>query len=284
MMQMRSDMDDMAAARALLSLYLDWGVDTALDDSPADYFKRSPITLPPRPSEPAVRDVARSARVQPDNVMPATVQPGPTLSRIMDMESLAAAAASWDRCSLRRTATHTVLPVGPVGAPLMIIGEAPDADEDRSGQPFSGESGKLLDRILASIALERKNLILSPALPWRPPGGRLPSEPEMESSLPLLVRAITLLRPRRLLLCGSLAVRMLTGRRETLARLRGRRLEVTVGEPAEGEKILKIQANVIRHPLQLRVSAGARKEMWADILQLGTDLESDSKSDAQEVI
>ncbi|MDG6094922.1 uracil-DNA glycosylase [Acetobacter sp. AN02] len=258
---------DTDGLRALLALHLEWGVDAALTDSPYDRFARAAEAAPARPQE--GKPPRRAA--PPVVSAPATPLPPAGLPDELDcMESLSAALAAFDGCSLRRTAMHTVLAEGPAGAPVMIIGDAPDADEDRSGRPFSGQAGALLDGMLGSIGLARGTLAVAAAIPWRPPGGRPPSAAEIEVCLPLLHRTIGLMRPQRLLLCGSLAARMVTGRTEPLARLRN----VWHGIPlrlrsAEGVwQDAEIPALVMRHPLQLKASAAARRESWADILRL----------------
>jgi DNA polymerase len=128
--------------------------------------------------------------------------------------------AAFELCALRDTATNLVFAEGDPASTTLIIGEPPGREEDRSGRPFAGAEGELLDQMLASVGLERDRLMLTPLLPWRPPGGRPPSASEVALCLPFLHRLIVLLGPRRLLLFGASAARAmlapgLTRRRQT---------------------------------------------------------------------
>jgi uracil-DNA glycosylase len=100
--------------------------------------------------------------------------------------------AEFDGCVLRGTASHTILPEGDPGAGLVLVGEPPSADDDRSGMAFAGPAGEYLDRMLAAINLSRTQLMLTPLIPWRPPGDRPPSPTELAICLPFLHRLIAL--------------------------------------------------------------------------------------------
>ncbi|WP_242011555.1 uracil-DNA glycosylase [Acetobacter fallax] len=319
---------DIETARALLRLQIEWGVDVDLDEAPHDRFAESaaeaarraaarqdavrdrgvlpsggevgPGVYEPEPKPPAeqadggwreeergggggMASVGRD-RVVSDRVAAAVAD----LAGVDTVEALALAIDRFDGCVLRGTATHSVLPVGPVGARVMVIGDAPDEDEDRSGLPFSGLAGALLDRMLASIGLERGQLVLAPAVPWRPPGGRAPSPVEVAACLPLLLRSIAVYRPERLLLCGGLATRMVLGAASERSgagmsvnptRLRGSWCETEWG--AEWGPVRPALA--IRHPLQLRASAAARREIWDDLLLLAVTLD-DAKATTDVIV
>ena len=127
------------------------------------------------------------------------------------IDELRAALAAFDGCALRDTAANLVFAAGDPDAALMLIGEPPGEAEDRSGTPFAGPDGILLDRMLASVGLSRDALLLTPLIPWRPPGGRLPNPAEIAVCLPFLHRLIALAAPRRLVLAGALAARTLFG-------------------------------------------------------------------------
>jgi len=121
------------------------------------------------------------------------------------------AIAGFDGCALRDTASNLVWAEGNPDGPALIIGEAPGRDEDRTGQPFAGADGVLLDQMLTSIGLARPQVLLAPLLPWRPPGGRPPNAAELAICLPFLHRLITLAQPDRLLIFGNTASRTLLG-------------------------------------------------------------------------
>ena len=111
------------------------------------------------------------------------------------------------------------------GAPrLMLIGEAPGAEEDRQGKPFVGPSGQLLDRMLATIGLDRTSVYITNVIYWRPPGNRAPTPAEIAACQPFLERQIELIRPRLIVFVGGIAARGLLGVKEGVTKLRGRRL------------------------------------------------------------
>src|SRR5262249_7051997 len=127
---------------------------------------------------------------------------------------------------IRKTATNTVFCDGNPASPVMLVGEAPGADEDRLGRPFVGVSGQLLDRILKCIDLDRaqedpaRAIYISNILNWRPPGNRTPSPAEIEVSLPFIERHIMLAKPKLIILCGGVSAKALLGREEGISRLR----------------------------------------------------------------
>ncbi len=141
--------------------------------------------------------------VPPTTPAPGFAGPADTL------DNLRAAIADFDGCALRDTASNLVFAEGDRSGTTLIIGEPPGREEDRGGRPFAGPEGQLLDQMLASIGLGRTELMLTPLLPWRPPGGRPPSPGEIALCLPFLHRLIALLQPRRIVLFGSTAARAL---------------------------------------------------------------------------
>ncbi|MFH7812764.1 MULTISPECIES: uracil-DNA glycosylase family protein [Acetobacter] len=268
-------------ALSLLRLYTEWGVDTAVTDNATDHRLSGagahplPRLLNPgklRPSAPAVQTPAMVAPHTPrQNPAPAAGNEGGMTSlgeaialarqvaaQADTPDALRTAMEQFDACSLRGTAMHTLIPSGPANAPLMLIGEAPDADEDRSGHVFSGLCGTLLDTLLDPLPLKRSQLTLATALPWRPPGGRPPSDAEQRICLPFLHRAITLFAPRHLVLCGRLPATMLLGKDTPAARREWSMLAL----PGLGD----IPVLAMRHPLQLRASPTARREIWQTLM------------------
>jgi DNA polymerase len=125
------------------------------------------------------------------------------------LDDLRAAVGGFDGCALRDTASNLVFAEGDPGSNTLLIGEPPGREEDRGGHPFAGLEGQLLDQMLASIGLTRTELMLTPLLPWRPPGGRPPSASEITICLPFLHRLIVLLKPHRIVLFGGTAARVL---------------------------------------------------------------------------
>jgi uracil-DNA glycosylase len=262
----------MQDAFALLSLCLEWGVDVALDEEPKDRF----AVLPAVQQAPVAHSVARSAPRPAPSAPPAPADGGARTiaAACADLDALDGAIRNFDGCALRTTATHTLLAQRATdhwratAGRVVIVSEVPEADEDRSGEVMAGPSGTLLARMLGSIALTREDVVVAPVLPWRPPGGRPASEAELQSCLPFVLRAITLLAPRRLVLMGNTPARLLLGTEAPMARLRGRWHSFAVEGLASA-----VPAMAMRHPAQLAASPVARRESWDDLLMLREDID-----------
>ena len=181
-----------------------------------------------------------------------------------NLEDLKAAIQGFDGLSVKKTATQIVFADGNPNAKIMVVGEAPGADEDRQGKPFVGVSGQLLDKIFACIGLARdaedagKAIYISNILNWRPPGNRTPTAEEMTIAHPFIKRHIELIKPQYLILCGGVAAQTLLQSSESISRLRGR-----VHEMAGGVKAIATYhpAFLLRTPLQ-------KKKVWEDMLLL----------------
>lgn len=262
-------------AAQLLRWYVEMGADEAIGAEPHDRF--APPT--PRPAPPTVNRPDRSPPEPTAAGMPATRIEGfaaaASARALADaartLDELRAAVASFEGCALRRTATNTVFADGAAGAPLMIIGEAPGAEEDRLGLPFVGRSGQLLDLMLAAIGFDRKrNAYISNVLFWRPPGNRKPTDEETAACLPFVWRHIALLSPRVVMLCGGTATATLLGRPEGITRLRGRwfALEVPGLDRA-------VPAIATYHPSFLLRTPARKGEAWRDLLAVQSKLASD---------
>ncbi|MDE2576631.1 MAG: uracil-DNA glycosylase, partial [Rhodospirillales bacterium] len=175
-------------------------------------------------------------------------------------EALRAALAGFDGCPLAATATNLVFDDGNPDSGLMLIGEGPGAEEDRAGKPFVGPSGQLLDRMLASIGLDRTKVLITNLIPWRPPGNRNPTDAEIAVCLPFLRRHIALVRPRHLVLLGALATHALTGDKAGIRRMRGKWVKLTV--PGLDTPV---PALPMLHPAYLLRTPGAKRDAWADL-------------------
>lgn len=255
---------------ALLRWYETMGVDEAIGEAPQDRFAPAaapalppPITRPPL-SAPSVTAVA-AAPVESNAVRARELaDAATTLAELQD------AIATFDGCALRRTATNTVFADGTPHAPVMIIGEAPGADEDRIGRPFVGRSGQLLDRMLAAIGLERqRNVYITNILFWRPPGNRKPTDEETASCLPFVWRHIALNAPQIVVLCGGTATATLLNRREGITKLRGKWFDLMVTGLDH-----PIPALTTYHPSFLLRAPARKSETWRDFLELQSKLEA----------
>ena len=173
----------------------------------------------------------------------------------MDWQELKQAVRGCTACGLRQGCTQTVFGVGDEKAQWLLVGEAPGAEEDRLGEPFVGQAGKLLDSMLAAIGLERgKNVYIANVLKCRPPGNRNPEPGEVARCSPHLLRQIELIRPRLILAMGRFAVQTLLSTEATIASLRGR-LHQYHGVPLI----------VTYHPAYLLRNLPDKAKAWADL-------------------
>jgi len=180
------------------------------------------------------------------------------------LEELKAIMKTFEGCSLKKTATNLVFGEGNEKASLMVIGEAPGADEDRLGRPFVGMSGQLLDKMFATIGLSRQeNIYISNIIPWRPPGNRTPTPSEIAICLPFLERHIEMIGPKYLCFVGGVSTKALLNTTEGIIRLRGK---------WHGYKMphlsTPIPALAMYHPAYLLRSPSKKREAWRDLLTL----------------
>jgi uracil-DNA glycosylase family 4 len=194
---------------------------------------------------------------------PAATQAAALAAGCTTLAALRAAIAGVEGCALRDTATNLVFSDGNPEARIMLVGEAPGAEEDRAGLPFVGPSGQLLDRMLASIGLDRTQVLITNILPWRPPGNRTPSEAEIAVCLPFLLRHIALVAPEFLLLLGTTSVRAITGNNQGIRRLRGQWQSLAI--PGLDRQVPALPTY---HPAYLLRTPLAKREAWADLLEL----------------
>lgn len=271
-------------ALAALRLQIAWGADEALDDLPLDRTRsavaaRRPQVVPAAGFGVAAAPVVRAEVVRAEVVAPpprvAPVPAGATALAMPVVQAQAAAAAAGTRealrealagfapCPLRDTAGHLVFFDGNPEAGVVLVGEVPGAEEDRAGTPFAGPAGQLLDRMLGSVGLDRTTVAMTMLVPWRPPGGRPPTDGEVAMCLPFLQCHLALLRPRVLVPLGALATRAVTGNSLGIRRLRGRVAEAAV-PGLEGTVVVL----PMLPPAHLLRTPGAKREAWTDLLQL----------------
>ena len=245
---------------------LDWlaaaGADEAVGETPVDRRRdRAEAAPKTAPSEPV-------APRQPESRPPLAPSQGIEDGRRAaagagDLDSLKAALEAFEGCALKQTATNLVFADGNPDASVMLIGEAPGADEDREGLPFVGVSGKLLDRMMSFIGRDRTGFYITNIVFWRPPGNRSPTDAEIAACLPFVHRHIALVRPRALLLLGSPASKTLLRRSEGITRLRGKWYDMAV----EGLDD-PVPALPTFHPAYLLRNPAQKREAWLDLLTL----------------
>ncbi|MFN3668350.1 MAG: uracil-DNA glycosylase family protein [Brevundimonas sp.] len=255
---------DTARAESLLAFWRDAGVDACFEDAPVD---RTHVAPPP-----AVKAVARAtASVTPIVATGDALSEARRLAAGADtLEALALAVASFEGCSLRGMgATQAVFCRGDPRAEVLIVGEAPGAEEDAAGQPFVGKAGKLLDRMLAEAGLEGRALLTNTVF-WRPPGNRPPTPAEQAVCAPFVERAFALLKPKAVLLLGAAAAKSVLATDEGILRLRGQWREWRLAEGG-----ISAPAMATLHPAFLLRQPIAKREVWADLLALAARLDAD---------
>ncbi len=248
--------------REILQWYIAAGVDEAIDAAPQNRFVRpeeippadAADTAPPPPAAPQQAATANNAPSQDTRELAAGYA---------NFDELRAAIGAFDGCALKRTATNTVVGTGDEAAALMVVGEAPGGEEDRRGLPFVGPAGKLLDRMLAAIGLERSAVYITNILPWRPPGNRSPTAEEIALCRPFVERQIELVQPKVLVLVGGISAKSLLDKREGITRLRG--TWRNFAPPGLDEPIATMATF---HPAYLLRQPAAKKEVWRDLLAI----------------
>jgi uracil-DNA glycosylase len=169
---------------------------------------------------------------------------------------LKAAVSSYTKCGLQKTRTQTVFGVGDENADWMLIGEAPGAEEDRLGDPFVGQAGKLLDNMLAAIGLSRReNVYIANVLKCRPPGNRNPAPEEVEKCTPHLLKQIELIKPKLILAMGRFAAQTLLKSDASIASLRGR-----------VHRYAGVPLTVTYHPAYLLRTLEDKAKAWEDLV------------------
>lgn len=180
------------------------------------------------------------------------------------LEELKKQVQNFDGCDLKKTAINTVFGDGVADAKIMLIGEAPGATEDQEGIPFCGDSGKLLDNMMASIGLSRKsNIYITNTIFWRPPANRRPTPEEVEACRPFVEKHIAIIKPKLLILVGSTAVTSLLGDHLQISRIRQEYYSYKndyLDEP--------IVTTAIFHPAYLMRQPMQKKTSWHDLLKI----------------
>jgi len=268
-------MEQREALAELLRWYVEMGADEAIGAAALDRLAPTAAApaaapaaaLPAAPMTQAPPASPRAAPAAPDNAA-AGAGARALAAAAGTLAALETAVRDFTGCALKRTATNTVFADGVAGAELMIIGEAPGADEDRLGRPFVGRSGQLLDRMLATIGRDRqRDAYITNVLFWRPPGNRKPTNEEIAACLPFVWRHIALARPRVVMLAGGTAATAMLRRSEGIMRLRGRWFDLEVDGLDR-----PVPAIASYHPSFLLRSPARKGEAWRDLLSLQSKL------------
>ena len=259
----------------LLAFYLEAGVDCALMEEPVN--RLSDPDVAPRPSETAPRrpvDATPAAipAVRGETVVApeaAILSAREAARTVPTLEALRELLEKFDGCALKFTATRLVFADGNPQARIMFVGEAPGREEDLEGLPFVGRSGKLLDRMMAAIGLDRSSAYIANVIPWRPPGNRTPTPQETQICLPFIQRQIELVNPDVLVTLGNPSTQTLLSTREGIMKTRGRWFEYDTGTRP-------IRALATFHPAYLLRSPSYKRMAWQDLRSIAKALETKS--------
>ncbi|MCV9963488.1 uracil-DNA glycosylase [Pararhizobium sp. BT-229] len=284
-----SDTMSPAELAALLHFHAEAGVEWLLEDDPVDRFAEFEHAKAARgmAGSQAVQKTQSSAQSDtsratpnrdtgnsPANRAPAAPAATPQMA-IPDEQAIAearfaaesarslaelkSAMEAFSGCNLKNSARNMVFADGNPSSGIMVIGSMPNGDDDREGTPFSGRQGQMLERMLASIGLDRTSVLLTNVIPWRPPGNRPPSPRETDICRPFIERQIMLAEPRHLLVLGNFAGRFFFGGNDTIHHMRGEWRDIPVGG-------ITVSALATLHPQDLISAPASKRLAWQDLL------------------
>ncbi len=268
---------DHAQLAAILRWYADMGVDIAVEETPRNRFLETPRAPAPASPEPA----QRAAPALPRTPEVFSASPGRAIdaaaalsveaaiqsaresaARATTLEELRAELMGFEGCILKRTASNFVFAEGDPKARIMFVGDAPGDEDDRQGQAFIGKPGRLMDKMLKSIGLERQKVWLSNLLPWRIPGKRAATPQEIAVCLPFLMRQIELIQPAILVCLGNEAALTLMDIKGGVIRGRG------VWRELRPEGVPPIRAIATLAPSYMLRAVASKRDAWRDMLEI----------------
>jgi uracil-DNA glycosylase len=254
----------------LLVFYLEAGVDCALAEEPLDRLSEPELIAEVGVSAaPNLRAAVPmpSARIESTPGTEAAILSAREAARVApSLEALRALLEQFEGCALKSTATRLVFADGNPQARIMFVGEAPGREEDLEGLPFVGRSGKLLDRMIGAIGLDRTKVYIANVIPWRPPGNRTPTPQETQICLPFIQRQIELVNPDVLVTLGNPSTQTLLATREGIMKTRGKWFEYDTG-------LRVIRAMATFHPAYLLRSPSYKRMAWQDLRAIAKALE-----------
>ena len=178
--------------------------------------------------------------------------------KIISLEKLKKSINDIKNCDLKKNAINMVFSDGNPKSKIMLIGEAPGANEDEEGLPFVGRAGALLDKMLAAIDLDRKKVYISNIINFRPPDNRRPTDEEIKRYLPFITKHIEIISPKILVLLGSTAMNALIGNEVVISKMRGKWIEKKFGN-------CKTSVIITFHPAFLMRQPAQKKMAWIDL-------------------
>ena len=169
-------------------------------------------------------------------------------------------------CALKKTATNLVFSDGNSKANVMVIGEAPGEEEDKTGKPFKGQAGILLDKMLNAIGQNRDNTYITNIIFWRPPGNRNPTEEEIDICLPFVFKHIEIINPKVLILAGAIAAKAILKEKKGIIQLRGKWHSLNINN-------INIKTMPIYHPAFLLRQPSRKREAWEDLKKIKKEID-----------
>ncbi len=275
------------AGEELLSA-LKWQLESGADEAIGEQPVNRNADLQAAPREPRRRAAVPKPSSRAPNIPPAqSAPPMPPQSQSGDtfgaanayvmaaaaetLDDIAAVLKAYHGCPLSQTATNLVYYDGTPKARIIFIGEAPGVEEDRQGLPFVGPAGRLLDRMLSAIGLDRSRVLITNTLFWRPPGNRNPTPAEVAACLPFVERTIEIVNPEILVMVGGTAAKTLLARSEGIMKLRGKWFQFETPR-----MVRPIPARAIFHPAFLLRTPGQKRATWHDLIEIKKRLDENA--------
>ena len=187
--------------------------------------------------------------------------------RSNNLDELKDEIASYSGCSLQKTATNLVFSDGNSKSKVMVVGEAPGEEEDKTGKPFKGKAGILLDKMLNAIGQNRNNTYITNLIFWRPPGNRNPTEEEINLCLPFVFKHIEIINPKVLILTGAISSKAILKENKGIIELRGKWQNLVISES------INIKTMPIFHPAFLLRQPSRKKEAWEDLKKIKKEID-----------
>ena len=181
-----------------------------------------------------------------------------SVDKASNLKKLKKSIAEIRNCTLKKNAKNIVFSDGNPKSKIMLIGEAPGANEDEEGLPFVGRAGALLDKMLAAINLDRKKVYITNIINYRPPDNRRPTDEEIKRYLPFITKHIEIINPKILVLLGSTAMNALIGNEIVISKMRGKWIEKKFGN-------CKTSVIITFHPAFLMRQPAQKKMAWIDL-------------------
>jgi uracil-DNA glycosylase family 4 len=237
---------------------VEMGADEAIDETPVNRYESAKLKEKPKAATVEMPKPQRKIE-SPSSAAQGTRVMAENCKTLAELEEV---VRNFDGLSITKTATNTVFSDGNPNSEIMMIGEAPGAEEDAQGIPFCGASGKMLDQMFSYIGLTReKNFYITNTLFWRPPGNRRPTPEELAICLPFVEKHIALINPKLIILVGGTAVTALLDDKNGITKMRGKFFDYNnpyLSHP--------IKTTAVFHPSYLLRSPGQKKLAWQDAL------------------